>query len=291
MEWTNVSLNLSSRKFATYERDWATNLDYAQARMYHHNRARFMQPDPKGHKSARLELPQSLNRYAYVNNNSINSIDPEGLDWFDLRFFAESECRSLGYSYVVISIGIDGFLDFLCGGAREGFSRAALIALGELWDRDAQDCPVEPLTPLDQNLQRYEDGYVDIENLVPALQQALACLQRAARDAGGVVNPTSGYRPEAYNAHLQEVWDKWQLLRNNRQRACRQIRLDVQREFNSHGMIVRPALRSNHTIGQAFDANWDLPAGVNIDSLAAGCGLHRPVAGDRVHFTLTSVRG
>jgi RHS repeat-associated protein len=80
MEWTNVSLNLSSRKFATYERDSATNLDYAQARMYHHNRARFMQPDPIGLKAANPKKPQSLNRYSYVRNDPVNYVDRSGTD-------------------------------------------------------------------------------------------------------------------------------------------------------------------------------------------------------------------
>jgi RHS repeat-associated protein len=54
---------LNSHKFTGYERDWATNLDYAKARTYTRYRARFIQPDPLGIAAADLTNPQSLNRY------------------------------------------------------------------------------------------------------------------------------------------------------------------------------------------------------------------------------------
>ncbi|HEV1996150.1 MAG TPA: RHS repeat-associated core domain-containing protein [Candidatus Acidoferrum sp.] len=70
--------NTSSDKllFTTYERDAESGNDYAMAR-YHVNRlARFSSPDPL---AGSIASPQSLNRYAYVRNDPINSIDPLGL--------------------------------------------------------------------------------------------------------------------------------------------------------------------------------------------------------------------
>lgn len=64
-------------KFAGYERDSETGLDYAFARYYSSRLGRFMSPDPLGGHSAD---PQSLNRYAYVTNNAVNKVDPQGLD-------------------------------------------------------------------------------------------------------------------------------------------------------------------------------------------------------------------
>ncbi len=70
---------LNSKKFTGYERNWATNLDDANARTYHHNRARFMQPDPLGLGAADAANPQSLNLYSYVGNDPVNFTDPTGL--------------------------------------------------------------------------------------------------------------------------------------------------------------------------------------------------------------------
>ncbi len=77
-EWSSPS-NLNTKKFTGYERDSATNLDYAQARMYASDWGRFMSPDPMGLGAARLNSPKSLNRYAYVEGNPINYNDPSGL--------------------------------------------------------------------------------------------------------------------------------------------------------------------------------------------------------------------
>ena len=64
-------------KFATYERDNETELDFAQARYYSSAFGRLSSVDPWG--GARLN-PQSLNRYVYVVNNPINFTDPLGLE-------------------------------------------------------------------------------------------------------------------------------------------------------------------------------------------------------------------
>jgi RHS repeat-associated protein len=77
-EWSSPT-NLNTKKFTGYERDAATNLDYAQARMYASEWGRFLSPDPIGLKSANRSIPQSLNRYSYVWNNPVNGVDPSGL--------------------------------------------------------------------------------------------------------------------------------------------------------------------------------------------------------------------
>jgi RHS repeat-associated protein len=78
-EWSSPT-NLNTKKFTGYERDAATNLDYAQARMYASDWGRFMSPDPIGFKSANIKSPKSLNRYAYVNGDPVNLVDPTGLN-------------------------------------------------------------------------------------------------------------------------------------------------------------------------------------------------------------------
>ena len=65
-------------KFATYTRDSGTGLDYADQRYYASTFGRFMTPDPyRG--SIDLKQPQSLDRYAYVWGDPVNSNDPSGL--------------------------------------------------------------------------------------------------------------------------------------------------------------------------------------------------------------------
>jgi RHS repeat-associated protein len=66
-----------SYKFTGYERDAETGLDYAFARYYNARLGRFMSGDPL---AGDVGDPQSLNRYAYVQNNPTNFIDPTGLD-------------------------------------------------------------------------------------------------------------------------------------------------------------------------------------------------------------------
>jgi RHS repeat-associated protein len=80
-EWASGGATfLNSHKFTGYERDWATNLDYAKARSYTRYRGRFLQPDPLGVAAADVTNPQSLNRYGYVGNDPVNFVDPSGLN-------------------------------------------------------------------------------------------------------------------------------------------------------------------------------------------------------------------
>jgi RHS repeat-associated protein len=68
--------------FATYWRDSATNLDYADQRYYSNQFARFMTPDPykAGTGSGDPTNPQSWNHYAYVLSDPVNFKDPRGMD-------------------------------------------------------------------------------------------------------------------------------------------------------------------------------------------------------------------
>ncbi|MDX2044467.1 MAG: RHS repeat-associated core domain-containing protein, partial [Acidobacteriota bacterium] len=78
-EWQSSGQTyLNSHKFTGYERDWATNLNYAKARTYNHNRARFMQPDPLQNWVSDTTDPLSFNLYGYVGNDSVNFVDPDG---------------------------------------------------------------------------------------------------------------------------------------------------------------------------------------------------------------------
>lgn len=72
--------NLSvSYEFTGYEHDPETGNYYAEYREQSPVLGRFFSPDPYG-GSVDLSNPQSLNRYAYTQNDPINAYDPNGLD-------------------------------------------------------------------------------------------------------------------------------------------------------------------------------------------------------------------
>jgi len=67
------------QKFNSYIRD-GNAADDAMFRRYNRWWSRFDQPDPYD-GSNDLTNPQSFNRYAYVNNDPVNYVDPSGLLW------------------------------------------------------------------------------------------------------------------------------------------------------------------------------------------------------------------
>jgi hypothetical protein len=159
-------------------------------------------------------------------------------------------------------------------------------------------CFVAPLSTIeDESALAFEQlagsqGVVDVDGLTPQTSFALMRFQQIVRSAGGSITMTSGYRPPAYQAHLQELWEKWMYeLRTNTLAECQDLRTEVLLEFSRHGLMEsqRPATTSDHTLGLAFDAVVLVPgrARRRIDLLARRAGLYRPVAAaDPVHFRL-----
>ena len=93
-------------KFATYTRDSATGLDYADQRYYASTFGRFMIPDKQGGDT---EDPQSLNKYSYVGGDPVNRLDPSGqnfcspndIDWlFDASI--SGPCFWLTYPWLFL---------------------------------------------------------------------------------------------------------------------------------------------------------------------------------------------
>lgn len=83
---TNSSPNAGSLQYPTEhhftgkERDTESGNDYFKYRYYASSMGRWLSPDPAGMMAADLDDPQSLNRYAYVQNNPLSFTDPLGLD-------------------------------------------------------------------------------------------------------------------------------------------------------------------------------------------------------------------
>ncbi|HKV35652.1 MAG TPA: S8 family serine peptidase [Pyrinomonadaceae bacterium] len=74
----NNNAAFQPQAFTTYTRD-SIAADDAMFRRYNRWWSRFDQPDPYD-GSYNLANPQSFNRYAYVNNDPVNFVDPKGLD-------------------------------------------------------------------------------------------------------------------------------------------------------------------------------------------------------------------
>ena len=147
-------------------------------------------------------------------------------------------------------------------------------------------CTVPPLTPLpskeadpDTYAFEYEGKRVDISRLNDEMKAALVCLT----DKTGVAATSfvsSAYRPPAYQAHFQEVWQKWQQLKklNDAERiACQSVYAEVMREIGDHGMKKLGRLPSGpngpHPRGVAFDVNtWFIPS---VDTFSADCRVYR----------------
>ncbi len=72
-QWPNDAV-----KFATYTRDSATGLDYADQRYYQSGSGRFLSPDPYM-ASMPTNNPLAWNRYHYSDSDPINMYDPLGL--------------------------------------------------------------------------------------------------------------------------------------------------------------------------------------------------------------------
>ncbi|MEN6525910.1 MAG: RHS repeat-associated core domain-containing protein, partial [Candidatus Polarisedimenticolia bacterium] len=67
----------SRRKFTGHERDEETGLDYMLARYYPASLGRFLSVDPLP-GTAKPELPQTWNRFVYVEDSPVLSVDPDG---------------------------------------------------------------------------------------------------------------------------------------------------------------------------------------------------------------------
>jgi RHS repeat-associated protein len=72
------------RRFTGKERDAETGLDYFGARYFRPNIGRFTSVDPAVNQKAAFFEPQRWHRYAYVWNNPLRFIDPDGREGAEL---------------------------------------------------------------------------------------------------------------------------------------------------------------------------------------------------------------
>jgi hypothetical protein len=153
-------------------------------------------------------------------------------------------------------------------------------------------CPTISLTPLTNPVAKQQESQpLNVDKLEPQTRDAIDCLQKAVKSAGGTFVLTSAYRHPEYQSHLREVWRKHRLFANLRQPECKEAFKEVEREFKKHQLLESQepgGPNSSHGKGLAFDATITLPAkGPSVDSLARNCGLTRPLPkNDPVHFQI-----
>ena len=83
-------VGVAGASFAGNAENTTTNLYDAQFREYG-IQGRWPSPDPAGFSMANPANPQSLNRYAYVQNNPLGLVDPRGLGLFSCDVLLEGD--------------------------------------------------------------------------------------------------------------------------------------------------------------------------------------------------------
>jgi RHS repeat-associated protein len=117
------------KRFTGKERDLETGLDYFGARYYGSKVGRFTTIDPVYTWNENLADPQRWNRYAYVRNNPLRYVDPDG--------------RVLETPWDALNVGI-GVVSFGANVAAGNIPGAALDVLGLAYDVTATAVPVLP---------------------------------------------------------------------------------------------------------------------------------------------------
>ena len=110
----------TNRRFTSYDRAVATGLDYAVNRTYDSGQSRFTTVDPLGMAATSLMSPQSLNLYAYVENDPVNFVDPNGLN---------AAGAGTSYGYFSHPMGVAYYVDGVLSDAR--------LAWAHIWGNNA----------------------------------------------------------------------------------------------------------------------------------------------------------
>jgi hypothetical protein len=138
-----------------------------------------------------------------------------------------------------------------------------------------------------------------LDGLTPAMRDSLNDMLTTIVNTPGAGVPqiNSAFQPENYQEHLRALRDRATQLgatvnsdgevafTNDDHRAA-DLRDEVAGELRDHGLRNNPVARaSDYETGNAVDVSVSLPAGVNIDDIAAQAGLRRPLPnGDPTHF-------
>lgn len=150
-------------------------------------------------------------------------------------------------------------------------------------------CEIEPLsTPFPQPHPHPDN---DTSGMTPNTQSALSCMRERATSLGGSTFLNSGWRPQAAQNHLNEVYTKKTACNANTNPMCIERCADISAEFTTHLLGTSPPSNvSFHTLGRAFDLSISgLPTGQNRSTVAQYCASQLGVSitvGAQTHFTV-----
>lgn len=109
--------------FTGKERDSETGLDYFGARYFSGATGRFASPDPLWVTAKRLVDPQRLNLYAYVRNNPLRYVDPDGLDLAIDAKTAEEARKKYGLFQLGLTKTDRAHTSFFVGDGKDGYQK------------------------------------------------------------------------------------------------------------------------------------------------------------------------
>jgi RHS repeat-associated protein len=267
------------QSYAETERDEATGLDHTGFRKYENKGARWTSPDPFT-GSINLANPQSLNRYTYVENEPTNFHDPSGLQL--AVFMYPRFCIIRGEASLCWAFHIMNIPDPTSGGNEPGGG-----GQGQTQEKKCSVAPLKPITdPLGQRFEAARGKIFDEFNMTLGTRRAFTCFQAAIRTARGDAVGESGFRPRSYQDHFLDLWEKWKVLQNNKQKECRKLKEEVKNELiNIHQITGAPIVNSSHVQGTAFDVVISGVSNKQISAAAQKCNLRRARGdGEGHHF-------
>lgn len=114
---------IAVERFTGKERDAESGLDYFGARYLSGAQGRFTSPDPVWITPRRMIDPQELNLYAYVRNNPLKYVDPDGTI-LELAASSEEDAKT---KFALIQRGLTqadrGHVQLVTGDGKNGFAK------------------------------------------------------------------------------------------------------------------------------------------------------------------------
>jgi RHS repeat-associated protein len=175
-------------KFATYTRDSATSLDYADQRYYSNQFGRFMSPDRGGIRTANPSRPASLNRYTYTEGDPVNFADPHGLYLVDCVW--DGGCANIK--------GNAGNYGGDWGSTSGGVTMAGVLSAGEAAAEALYDAEVSRAMAIAASSQNATPDPNCVQNAINAaagalgLGQALGTFTNVSVQIAGTANSNGG---------------------------------------------------------------------------------------------------